>query len=312
MKKLLLVLSLLMALKAQAVGSFRGNFKDFKEDLFLGSQGEARLYSLGEIDPEKEPLIFVHGINGAPADLKPLMQPFMKSKYQIFFLAYADNKRLLSRNAKDFAQELMVLRDLIIGEERDLTIVAHSMGGILSRSTLNVLKDELQLFGKIRLFTIDSPWAGFAGPDDSGAAGRFLMTLSRPFLPDGFEDMRARSDFFKGLFQELPGTVKVHLAFAEEGKAIKDYFEVKGLVEKILRYYQNGETVDGNPFAVNFWGAMQTSLNFWAFDLEVRSRPLTKENLNASLKRHFPHFSGSHDGILRGNYISFLENELRK
>lgn len=295
MKLLFILYWLLLMPVAQGMGIIQ-DLSSFKEDASLGENGEAKLYALTELDRTKVPVIFVHGIFGEPRELEPIIAPFRGSRYQLYVLAYSDLHLRTSLNGKDFGKQLMILRDQVIGPDRDITIIAHSMGGLVSREALRTLGPELIEFGKIRLYTADTPWHGFAGPSDQGL-GRHFMRMARLLMPDGLEDMRAKSDFFSNLYAEkLPGNVLIHLAFAEEGKDIKDYTE--------MNFRKNSAK------SKNLSQALESSINYKKFDEEFKMSDQSEETTKILWLKHFPRFSGNHDGILKGNYIEFLKQEL--
>lgn len=90
MKTLLLLLSLAFVTFAQAVEIISSDFSKFDEDKALGPKNSARLYALDKLEPEKEPLILVHGIMGEPANMQTIVRQLKASRFQIYVLAYAE------------------------------------------------------------------------------------------------------------------------------------------------------------------------------------------------------------------------------
>jgi hypothetical protein len=163
---------------------------------------------------------------------------------------------------------------------------------------------------------IDSPWSGFAGPSDHGVAG-FTMKIVAAFMPDGLEDMRAKSDMFRGeprsddaaaraglLGVELPAKVETTLVFAERGSQALDYTEkpVSPLVGKLVRLYTRDEPVEGDQRIVNFWRALRSARVAPAFDADAKALAaagsLDEASLLAALERHFPRFPGDHSSVI--------------
>ena len=196
----------------------------FNEEEFLENNPGAKLLPLTDLnhpfDNKKEPLILVHGIRGQPSDLQPIADLFIDSRYQLYVFIYDDFKQKAPINGNLFAKLLGKL------EHESLTIIAHSMGGIITRLALSdMVKNHGLNDKKINFFSIDTPWHGFDGPADDEMFG-LQMGIANIFLPDGLEDMRAKSDMFKNLNEvKFPENIKVHIAFAEEGDEALDYVE---------------------------------------------------------------------------------------
>lgn len=205
MLKLILIMLFSTCLQA-APEIISSDLTNLNEDEFLGKGKAARLLAIDNYDQSKEPLIIVHGIRGNPKDLQEVVDRFKDSRYQLLVLAYADFKKRTSVNGSMFADELRKLN------APKMTIVAHSMGGLVTRKALV----DLERSGsekEFTLFAVDTPWHGFDGPSDH----EFRYRIAEMFIPAGLEDMRARSDFFKGINQSKLSSVKVYLSFAEEG-----------------------------------------------------------------------------------------------
>lgn len=258
------------------------DLSDMKEDIHLGPKKEARLLALGS-KTQKEPLILVHGIRGNPSDMQAIVDRMKDSNYQIYVLAYADFKRRTSFNGKTFSDELKKLG------HKKITIVAHSMGGIVARKALAdlVTSGSLTKDSSIKLFTIDTPWHGFDGPADDEAFG-LKLKFARPFLPDGLEDMRAKSTFFTELNQvKFPASIKVDICFAEDGNEAFDYSDHL----KDPHQRQNLES------ALKLTGKLE-------------------EARRTSFEEVFPKFPGNHVSVITengfsGNYLDYLERQLQ-
>lgn len=254
----------------------------FNEDKYLGPKKEARLVALGDkdhpFDPSKLPLILVHGIRGNPSDLQAIIQRMKNTHYQIYILAYADFKRRTSLNGADLYAELKKLN------REKFTIVAHSMGGLVARKALSDMICHADIENKqIRLFTIDTPWHGFHGPPDS-----VRFSLARPFIPNGLEDMRARSNFFKELNRvSFPSSIMVDIAFAEHGEETLDYTDFQ------LDPYQRR----------NLESALKMTGKY-------------KMAKTQGMEKYFPRFPGNHTSVITENglpnYLDYLELRLEE
>ncbi len=246
------------------------------------------------------PLVLVHGINGRPQDMQALVQRFRKDKrYQLYIFAYDDMGRRTSENGLDLSRELSEIAAHTAGE---LIIVAHSMGGLVTRVALNNLGPALEriqpeLRPHLRVLTVDSPWHGFSGPPDRGLS-RLMMAMVRPMLPDGLEDMRAESDMFQTLYDtDLPPDTELRLAFAAEGDGILYWGEGKllELVEGLTSVGPSYEAKD--PQVRNYWRALQASKDYVAFAGRLRSSH-SRVEVEAALAGHFPVYPGDHTGVL--------------
>jgi hypothetical protein len=287
--------------------------------------------------PERDPLLLVHGIEGAPSDLQAVVDRFRSSRFQLYVLAYPDFERRTSINGDDLADELRALT-ANLGGGRDVRIVAHSMGGIVCRQALNQLavgpSGGAQRFGSLRLFTADTPWHGYPGPSDQGFDGA-MMQVARLFLPAGLDDMRAQSAMFQGdptsndvaahagLYgMELPDHFSIDVTFAVDGSEVLDYTEgvLAQLAGKLVAYYHDETPVRGDPRLVNYWRALISAGAYWNFQEHMRrlddEQRLHLDSARAALQKYYPRFPGDHAGVVRehaGQYsfIDHLAGQLR-
>jgi hypothetical protein len=295
----------------------------------------AAIYALGanqdDYHPERDPLLCVHGIEGTPVDLQAVVDRFRSSRFQLYVLAYPDYNRRTSLNGDDLADELRSLAARI-GSGRTVNIVAHSMGGIVSRQALNELavgpEGGASAFGALRLFTADTPWHGYPGPPDTGWEGE-LMEAVRLFLPAGLDDMRARSAMFQGdpassdaaaragLYGvDLPDHFSIDVAFAVDGNEVLDYTQgvLAQLPSKLAAYYNSETPVRGDPRIINFWRALLDADAYWDFQDAARqladAKQLDEKSLLGLLEKYYPRFPGDHAGVVRehaGQY-SFIDH----
>jgi pimeloyl-ACP methyl ester carboxylesterase len=313
------------------------------EDALLRPGKKAALYALGsgpaDFHPAREPLILVHGISGDPKVLQAVADRFRDDdRFQVYVLCYDDFYRRTSRNGDDMAEELRSLSQRTLGADRPVTVVAHSMGGIVTRRALDRLtagrEGGIDRLSAVRFVSVDTPWHGYDGPPDRGAGG-FMMGFVRPFMPDGLEDMRGGSRMFAGdpgsgdpveragLFGvELPDHVTTDVVFASEGSEIEDWSEGKlaPLAEKLVGLYARDEPVRGETRLVNFWKAFLDSSAYPRFSAEMRDLAdegkLDAHAVHAALARYLPRFPGDHDGVLRpqpgGGFLDWLERRLER
>lgn len=237
--------------------------------------------------------MLVHGIFGTNKELAPLAAALRGTRYQVHELEYSDFRRKVTRSGADFAEELAALRARL-GDGKPLTILAHSMGGLVTRAALNAMaaSGEISRWGRVRAICVDTPWHGASGP------GGEMM------LPGAFDEMRARSPLFQQLRKPLADNVEIELLFAQEGSIALDYTEapLSELPAKIARFYSADEPVRGEPKILNFWHALIWSSRYTAFHAELEQKaskgPLDAAAVKAALLKHYPRFPGGHTTVL--------------
>lgn len=123
----------------------------FQEEIGYG------LYVLEEFDPDKKSILFVHGITDSPRVFKRLAGS-IPADYQLLLFYYPSGFPLeYTSYVLNEALDELVRRDQI----PQLDIIAHSMGGLFSKGTLNLADNELRQ--RLRLFvSIASPFGGHA------------------------------------------------------------------------------------------------------------------------------------------------------
>jgi hypothetical protein len=118
------------------------------------------LFLLDEYDPDKMPILFVHGISGTPADFTTLISRLDRDRFlpMVFFYPSALRLKMLGGALAEVMAEVRARHGF-----DEFILVAHSMGGLVSRSFVD---DWVDLVGDqhgIRLFvTISTPWNGHA------------------------------------------------------------------------------------------------------------------------------------------------------
>lgn len=165
------------------------------------------LYALKPFDAGKTPVLFVHGINGTPLDWKYLARGLDSRRYQPWFYYYPSGLRL--NLVSGLLHEKIRAMQRRYGFEK-LVVVAHSMGGLVSRAFINRYakdpgNDYLQLF-----VSISTPWGG----DKTARVGLNSSPLSVP----SWEDVAEGSPFIEELHrQSLPPDLGFYLFFSFGG-----------------------------------------------------------------------------------------------
>jgi hypothetical protein len=123
--------------------------------------GLSGIYFLEDYSPNKTPVLFVHGINGTPRDFAELVSRIDRNTYQPWLFYYPSGLEIptIGDALLNMLNELRQERHF-----QDLHIVAHSMGGLVSRSLLNTCRLESEC-DFVRTFTsISSPSAAHRRP----------------------------------------------------------------------------------------------------------------------------------------------------
>jgi len=166
------------------------------------------IYFLEPYDVARTPVLFVHGAAGSPQDWRYAMERIDLRRFQPWFVFYPSGFRL-----EDCASSLNDGIEALhrrFGFQR-LHVVAHSMGGLVSRRFIekNVIEDRNRYINTF--ITFSSPWGGHE------AAARGVKRA--PSVVPSWRDMENGSDFLDHLFDErLTGKVNHHLFYSHRAK----------------------------------------------------------------------------------------------
>ena len=169
----------------------------------------AGVYFLERDDPAKIPVLFVHGMGGTPLSFAYLAERLDRKRFKPWVYYYPTGVHL-DRAADHLAQTMATLERRYPHDR--LVVVAHSMGGLVSRAFIQ-RHARSGSPTKIPLFvTISTPWNGHrgaqAGVDYSPAVVRV------------WEDMAPGSAFLTRLFESpLPAGTTHHLVFTFNRKS---------------------------------------------------------------------------------------------
>jgi hypothetical protein len=173
---------------------------------------EGGLFFLQEYQEGKVPVLFVHGVKGGPDVWRTTIENLDKERFQPWVLFYPSGLRL--DMISDYLVEAI---SRLHGkyEFNKFNIVAHSMGGLVTRSFVKkYVAYDLDNSGRLGLvMTINSPMAGMAA-----AAGGVKYS---PIVIPSWRDVEPNSDFLKGINSwSWPADVPFHLVFSyEDGKS---------------------------------------------------------------------------------------------
>lgn len=165
--------------------------------------GGAGIHFLEEFDPDRIPVLFVHGINGTPRDFSTIIDALDDERYQAWVMSYPSGLRLswVARGMYQFVDYLNRQHEF-----EQLHVVAHSMGGLVSRGGLNLCAQNRNCDYLASYTTISTPWNGVASAKNGVKYAPTVVPVWRDLDPD--------SEYVTTLFDtELPGSLPYHLIF---------------------------------------------------------------------------------------------------
>ena len=168
------------------------------------------IFFLEPFDPKKIPVIFVHGAGGDPSQWAHLIHHLDRTRYQPWVFFYPSGLRL------NLCTEFLVktLGKVFVGNTLDnnkIVVIAHSMGGLISRSLVNIIveKDVEQKF-RVLFLTLSTPWGGHQ-------AAQMGVDYAPAVIPSWI-DMIPHSPFQQTLFQApLSSQIDYYLFFGFKG-----------------------------------------------------------------------------------------------
>ncbi|HQO91128.1 MAG TPA: alpha/beta hydrolase [bacterium] len=175
--------------------------------LELASLQGPSVFMLKEFDPDKIPILFVHGISGTPFDWKFISENIDTEKYLPMVFQYPSGFRL------DGVAAALDYEISVISEKygmKEIIIVAHSMGGLVSRTFIQRYHNQKENFLVRKFISISSPYGGH----DLAAYG--VRKETKSFVPVWI-DMVPGSDFQKRMF-ETPLNVPFYLFYGNKPK----------------------------------------------------------------------------------------------
>lgn len=145
-------------------------------------EDNAGLYFLSEYDPNKIPILFVHGINATALDFAPLIEKIDQSKYQIWVFNYPSGLSL-PLNSKG----LNNLLHTVVSEYKiqQLHVVAHSMGGLVVTNSIRQCRIGQLCDFISSVTTISSPFGGVESAKQGVEYSPVVMPAWVDLNPDG-------------------------------------------------------------------------------------------------------------------------------
>ncbi len=156
------------------------------------------IYFLEAYDPNRIPVLFVYGAAGSPQDWRRFFDQIDRKKYQPWFFFFPSGREL-DILAGSLNYGVKVLQNHY-GFER-MYLVAHSMGGLISRGFLvkNILRDGHRYIDTF--VTISTPWGGHEAAE--------MGVKHAPEVVPSWRDMQVGSPYQRAIFaRSLRGRVE--------------------------------------------------------------------------------------------------------
>lgn len=167
----------------------------------------AGIYFLEAYDPHKMPVIFFHGVAGNPAEWKFLIEQLDSKQFQTWLVYYPSGLRI-DTTALFIARSLGML-NARYGVQR-YAMVAHSIGGLVVRATINRMIIAGEGANLATLVTLSTPWGGHAAAESGVKHAPVAIPLWNDIIPE--------CSFLTDLFRNpLPAQCPYYLLFSYNG-----------------------------------------------------------------------------------------------
>ena len=242
------------------------------EPMNFMNEGLAGIYFLEAYDPERVPVLFVHGIAGFPREFSTLIESLDRERFQAWFYFYPSGFGL-----NGIANHLAVLlkRMQVKTHFDEIAIVAHSMGGLVSRGAIlkyreSTRRDDIRL-----LLSISTPWGG-----DVDAAGVKDAPIE---LPESLADMSPSSDYLRWIF------------FQDEDREIVNALSTRVEFHMMMgfRMRRSGKVANDGSVTLSSQARVEameeaSSIRAWDYDhWEILKSPEAIERMNRLLEHRF-------------------------
>lgn len=166
------------------------------------------VYFLEKYDPSRIPVLFVHGIDGSPDNFRYLIERLNRQRFQAWVYYYPSGARLglIADHLTHTVSQIELLYRM-----PTLIVVAHSMGGLVTRGFL--LQRQADRLHIPLFISLSTPWGG-------SSAAQIGLQLS-PAVVRSWHDIAPASDFLQSLFytqsarrRSLPAMTQHQLLFS--------------------------------------------------------------------------------------------------
>ena len=163
------------------------------------------VYFLEAYDPEKIPILFIHGAAGSPQNFQTFLEKIDRNKYQPWFFYYPSGNSI---NSMSYLLYWKLQNLQTKYKFKELIITAHSMGGLVGRS---FIVNYGYFFPSITNFiSISTPWGG----EELAEMG---VNYAPAIIP-AWRDMQPGSEFINSILnRKMPPTVDYYLFFGHKG-----------------------------------------------------------------------------------------------
>lgn len=196
-----------------------GEIADLKDHIFdegFGAHGYwapreflreigANIFLLEDYDPDKIPVLFIHGATGTPRGWRCFIESLNRSRFQPWFYYYPSGAPVKSMSNLLFWKLSKLRKEHHFDS---MFIIAHSMGGLVARS---FIMDFGKRFPFVRLFlAIATPWGG----DKMAGYG----VRHSPVVVPCWQDLQPDGSFLDSLYnQRMPEGVDFYIFFGHKG-----------------------------------------------------------------------------------------------
>lgn len=162
------------------------------------------VYFMEPYTPKKTPVLFVYGISGSVQDWRVILEKMDRQKYQPWLFQYPSGLRL-DKSANALSSAILLLRQRHGFNHID--VVAHSMGGLVSRGAIQRTADRAGTNFIPHFVTISTPWGGHQAAE--------LAVEHLKFPVPSWRDMAPDSDYLKEILSKpLPAGTRHDMLFS--------------------------------------------------------------------------------------------------
>ncbi|MGD8368514.1 MAG: alpha/beta hydrolase [Desulfobacterales bacterium] len=163
------------------------------------------IYFLEDYDPEKTPILFIHGATGTPKGWRYFADHIDRNRFQPWFFYYPTGARIDSMSYLLYWKLVNLQRKYQFNR---IYITAHSMGGLVARS---FIVNYGRKFPCVKLFiSLATPWGG----DPMAEYG----VRQSPVVIPSWIDMQPDGDFIQSLYRlKMPESVRFYMFYGYRG-----------------------------------------------------------------------------------------------
>lgn len=137
------------------------------------------VYLAAPVNPDKEVVLFIHGIDSSPRDWAKVAARLDGSRQQAWFAYYPSGDAVATSGARIAADVLQLMRKH--GLTR-LVVAAHSMGGLVGWHVVQQLKTQVHIE---QFVSVSTPWNGHWGARFGVMFSSHPADSWRDLVPDG-------------------------------------------------------------------------------------------------------------------------------